>query len=174
MAVKIMQKKHLSYEKAKSYIENVISEKINPAIVGVNTGSAVIDAVINRRLAICAEKKIEVKCLIDTQFVSDNDIDVSILLSNLLDNAIRGCENSDNPEIDLNVKRKKVFTYITVKNSISESVLKKNPDLKTSKPDKAGHGFGISSIKDIAKKYDGSAEFNEKNGNFLAEIWLNL
>lgn len=44
-------------EKAKSYIETVINEKINPAVVGVNTGSVVIDAVINRRLEICAEKK---------------------------------------------------------------------------------------------------------------------
>lgn len=33
-------------EKAKSYIESVINEKINPAVVGVNTGSAVVDAVI--------------------------------------------------------------------------------------------------------------------------------
>lgn len=161
-------------EKAKSYIENVINEKINPAVVGVNTGSAVIDAVINRRLAICAEKRIEVKCLIDTQFVSDNDIDVSILLSNLLDNAIKGCENSEDPEIELIIRNKKSLTYITVKNSISGSVLKNNPDLKTSKPDKTVHGFGIKSINNIAKKYDGSADFNEENGKFLAEVWLNL
>lgn len=162
------------HEKAKSYIENVINEKINPAVVGVNTGSAVIDAVINRRLAICAEKKIEVKCLIDTQFVSENDIDVSILLSNLLDNAIMGCTNSEDPEIELFIGKKKSFTYITVKNSIFGSVLKNNPDLKTSKTDKTVHGFGIKSINNIAKKYDGSADFKEENGKFLAEIWLNL
>lgn len=162
------------HEKAKSYIENVINEKINSAVIGVNTGSAVIDAVINRRLAICAEKKIEVKCLIDMQFVSENDIDVSILLSNLLDNAIMGCTNSEDPEIELFIGKKKSFTYITVKNSIFGSVLKNNPDLKTSKPDKTVHGFGIKSINNIAKKYDGSADFKEESGKFLVEIWVNL
>jgi len=161
-------------EKAKTYIESVINEKINPTIVGVNTGSAVVDAVINRRLAICAENGIEVKCLIDTQFVSEYDIDVSILLSNLLDNAIRGCEGSVSPEIELVIRSKKSLTYITVKNSISESVLKNNPDLKTGKPDKSSHGFGIKSVKNIARKYEGSADFKEESNKFLAEIWLKL
>lgn len=161
-------------EKAKSYIESVINEKINPTVVGVNTGSAVIDAVINRRLEICAENNIIIKCLIDTQFVADNDIDISILLSNLLDNAIRGCSGSENPVIELAVRGKKTFTYITVRNSISKSVLKSNPQLQTSKSDRSLHGFGIKSVKNIARKYGGSAEFKEENGTFLAEIWLNL
>ncbi len=162
------------HEKAKSYIESVINEKINPTVVGVNTGSTVVDAVINRRLAICAENRIEVKCLIDTQFVSEYDIDVSILLSNLLDNAIEGCDGSLSPEIELAIRSKKSFTYISVKNSISKSVLENNPGLITVKPDKSLHGFGIKSVKNIAKKYEGSAEFKEENGMFKVEIWLNL
>lgn len=161
-------------EKAKAYIENVINEKINPAIVGVNTGSVVVDAVINRRLEICAANKIIVKCLIDTQFVSEYDIDISILLSNLLDNAIRGCEGSDSPEIELMIRSKKPFIYITVRNSIFKSVLKSNPDLKTNKSDCSLHGFGIKSVRNIAKTYGGSVDFKEENGTFLAEIWLNL
>lgn len=161
-------------EKAKSYIESVINEKINPAVVGVNTGSAVIDAVINRRLEVCVEKNIEMKCLIDTQFVSDNDVDVSILLSNLLDNAIEGCSDTDFPQIELIVKRKKSLTYITVRNSIAGSVLDENPKLKTSKKDKSAHGYGIRSIKNIAEKYNGSVDFLEENGYFSTEIWLEL
>lgn len=161
-------------EKAKSYIESVINEKINPAVVGVNTGSAVIDAVINRRLEVCAEKSIEMKCLIDTQFVSDNDVDVSILLSNLLDNAIEGCSNTDFPQIELIIKKKKSLTYIRVKNSIAGSVLDENPKLKTSKKDRSAHGYGIRSMNNIAEKYNGSVGFLEENGKFITEIWLEL
>lgn len=161
-------------EKAKSYIESVINEKINPAVVGVNTGSAVIDAVINRRLEICAEKNIELKCLIDTQFVSENDVDVSILLSNLLDNAIEGCSCDDIPQIELVVKKKKSLTYIMVKNSIARSVLDENPKLKTGKKDKSSHGYGIRSIRNIAQKYKGSVNFLEENGCFITEVWLEL
>lgn len=161
-------------EKAKSYIESVIDEKINPAVAGVNTGSAVIDAVINRRLEVCAEKNIAMKCLIDTQFASRNDIDMSILLSNLLDNAIEGCAGTDFRQIELFTVTNKSMTYITVKNSIAGSVLKENPDLITSKKDGSAHGYGIRSIKNIAEKYNGIVEFSEEKSIFITEIWLRM
>lgn len=158
-------------QEAKEYIENVINEKINPASSVINTGSAVIDAAINNKITACANKGIEIKCLIDTQFVGVKDMDISILLSNLLDNAINGCDISE-PKIDLSIKSQKSFIYIIVKNKISTSVLNDNPNLITKKEDKNNHGFGIKSIKNIAKKYDGSVEFDEKNGYFIAEVWL--
>lgn len=158
---------------AKAYIERIVEEKINSSNVGVNTGSAVIDAVINGKITLCNSKGIKMKCSIDTQFESTYDIDISILLSNLLDNAIIGCDPA-NPYIELVVSHKKSLTFITVKNSISASVLSNNPDLKTDKSDKNEHGYGIRSIKDIAKKYDGSVEFKEENGNFISEIWLKM
>lgn len=158
---------------AKAYIERIVNEKINSSNVGVNTGSAVIDAVINNKITLCNSKGIKMKCAIDTQFESINDIDISILLSNLLDNAIIGC-NLDNPYIELIISHKKSLTFISVKNSITGSVLTNNPDLKTNKPNKKEHGYGIKSIKDIADKYEGSVDFREENGNFISEIWLKM
>lgn len=159
-------------EEAKSYIESVLNEKIAPAGMVVNTGSAVVDAVINNKISLCSGKGIGIKCIIDTQFGSSNDIDISILLSNLLDNAINGCDNS-NPHIELVISKVKSMTYIAVKNSIAESVQLNNPDLKTDKHNKSEHGFGVKSIKQIADKYDGCIEFKEENGVFIAEVWLN-
>ena len=159
-------------EKAKSYIESVLNEKIAHAGAVVNTGSEVVDAVINNKISLCSEKGISVKCVIDTQFESSNDVDISILLSNLLDNAINGCDLSA-PHIELVISKVKSMIYIAVKNSIAESILLNNPDFKTSKKDKSEHGFGIKSIKQIAHKYDGSIEFKEENGMFIAEVWLN-
>ena len=158
---------------AKAYIERIVDEKINSSNVGVNTGSAVIDAVINNKIAHCNSKGIKMKCAIDTQFESINDIDISILLSNLLDNALIGCD-PDNPYIELIISHKKSLTFISVKNSITSSVLTSNPDLKTDKPNQKEHGYGIRSIKDIANKYEGSVDFREENGNFIAEVWLKM
>lgn len=159
-------------EEAKSYIESVLDEKIAPAGMVVNTGSAVVDAVINNKISLCSENGISAKCIIDTQFEGSNDVDISILLSNLLDNAINGCDKS-NPHIELVISKVKSMTYIAVKNSIAESVLLNNPDLKTDKHNKSEHGFGVKSIRQIADKYDGSIEFKEENGVFIAEVWLN-
>jgi len=158
---------------AKAYIEKIVDEKINSSSVGVTTGSAVIDAVINNKIALCNSKEIKMKCAIDTQFDRTNDIDISILLSNLLDNAIRGCDKSK-PYIELIIGHNKSMTYVVVKNNISASVLTDNPNLETDKDNKAEHGYGIRSIKDIAKKYDGSVEFSEEDGKFIAEIWLKM
>lgn len=158
-------------KEAKEYIESVIHDKINPAAAGINTGSAVVDAAITNKIVLCAKNGIEMKCLIDIQFIGINDMDISILLSNLLDNAINGCDMSE-PKIELVIKTKKSFTYITVKNKISASVLAGNPNLITKKEDKKEHGFGIKSIQNIAKKYEGSAEFSEQEGYFIAEVWV--
>lgn len=161
-------------EKAKEYIESVIDKKISTTVAGVDTGSAIVDAVINDNLARCAEIGITTKCLIDTQFVSENDVDVSILLSNLLDNAIEGCSNADRPVIEITMETKKSLTQISVSNSISESVLENNPDLETSNSDKSLHGFGIKSVKSIVRSHNGRIDFMENNGKFIVEIWLNL
>lgn len=110
--------------------------------------------------------------MIDSQFRNISDMDISILLSNILDNAINGCIGADSPEMELIIGTRKSFTYIIVKNSIPSSVLLKNPNLETTSKDRSIHGFGIMSIKKIAEKYSGSVDFREENNTFITEIWL--
>lgn len=159
-------------EDAKAYIEKVIDEKVDRASYGIDTGNVVVDAVVNSRIAVCLENHIEIKCMIDSNFQGVNDIDMSVLLSNVLDNAISGCADAEVPQVSLTIGVRKAFTYIIVENSIRESVLAKNPMLETDKEDKAAHGFGIMSIRKIADKYKGSVEWKENKQFFIVEIWL--
>lgn len=159
-------------EETKAYIENIIHEKVDRTAYGVDTGDVVIDAVINNRIAICLREHIEIKCMIDSSMKAIDHTDMSVLLSNVLDNAIRGCRHAEEPEITLTIGNRKAFTYIIVKNSIAESVLDRNPDLETDKDDRSAHGFGIMSIRKVAEKYNGSVEFHEEENLFIAEIWL--
>ena len=157
---------------AQKYIEQIINEKINSTVSGINTGSTVIDAVINRKISLCADRKIEFKCLIDTSLGDINEIDLSILLSNLLDNAITGCSYMKYPFIELKIGKRKAYTVIIVKNTINRSVLENNPELRTIQKNKSVHGFGIGSIRKIAEKYNGNVDFYEEDDFFIAEIWL--
>lgn len=159
-------------EETKAYIENIIHEKVDRTAYGVDTGDVVIDAVINNRIAICLREHIEIKCMIDSGMKAVDHTDMSVLLSNVLDNAIQGCRHVEKPEIELTIGNRKAFTYIIVKNRIAESVLCKNPDLETDKEDKSAHGFGIMSIRKVAEKYNGSVEFREEENLFITEIWL--
>lgn len=159
-------------EAARTYLENVLNEQVNQAVVGIDTDNAVVDAVINHRIAVCRQKRIEMKCMIDANSWTAADTDMSVLLSNLLDNAINGCKGVSAPQIELIIGTRKAFTYIVVKNSIAASVLEKNPELQTDKEDWKTHGFGVLSIREVAKKYGGSVEFREEQGTFIAEVWL--
>lgn len=112
------------------------------------------------------------KCMIDANTWAVTDTDMSVLLSNLLDNAIRGCRGVKNPRIELIIGTRKAFTYIVVKNSIAASVLERNPKLSTDKENQTMHGFGVLSVRRVAEKYKGSVEFREEKNMFVAEVWL--
>lgn len=159
-------------EAARTYIENVLDEQVNRTVVGIDTDNVVVDAVINHCIAVCQQEQIEMKCMIDANSWTAADTDMSVLLSNLLDNAINGCRGVPNPYIELVIGTKKTFTYLVVKNSIVSPVLEKNPKLRTDKEDQAMHGFGVLSIRRIAEKYGGSVEFREEKDTFIAEVWL--
>lgn len=161
-------------EEARLYLETVLKEKLPATTVGVQTGVVAVDSVINTKISICREKGILVKATLNTEFQEIDEMDMSILLSNLLDNAINGCKNSDEPRIDLEISRKRAYIQVIVKNSISKSVLSENPDLKTTMPEKSTHGYGIASIRKICSKYDGTVTFREEDKLFVAEIWLSI
>ena len=161
-------------EEAKMYLETILKEKLPLTFAGVQTGVVAVDSVINMKLSICREKGIAVKVIINTEFQEIDEMDMSILLANLLDNAINGCKNSDEPRINLEIARKKSYIRIIVKNSILDSVLSDNPDLNTTKAEKSMHGYGIASIRNISSKYDGTVNFSEEEKMFIAEIWLHI
>lgn len=161
-----------SPEEAKMYLETVLKEKLPPASAGIQTGVLVVDSVINIKFSACREKGICVKAVLNTEFKEIEEMDMGILLSNLLDNAINGCRNADDPHIELEISRKKAYIGIIVKNSIPKSVLSDNPGLNTTKNEKSMHGYGIASIRQISHKYNGTVNFREDGGMFIVEIWL--
>lgn len=159
-------------DKAQNYLEELVKVKIEPLGGGANTGSIIVDAVINNALSACRKNNIETKFLIDSRFDGIGETDISVLLSNALDNAIKGCEGAKAPCIELVIGARMAFTYIIVRNTIPRSVLENDPELATTYADKEHHGYGIGSMRHIAEKYNGSIEFKENGGMFITEIWL--
>ena len=159
-------------QKAREFLEEILAEKLNPAQSGVNTGNSVIDATLTEKQKLCVLKNIELKMQLDKEIGSISEIDLGVILANLFDNAISACEKTGSPQIGFSMKRVKGYLRIKIKNTIEESVLENNPELATSDPDKENHGLGISSIRSLAEKYDGSVTFSEKENFFLAVVIL--
>ena len=98
------------------------------------------------------------KCI---DFVSYDDL--SILFGNLIDNAVESAEKmAVNPFIELSVfcRENTNMTIITLIDSCRVNPIDKNGNLlPTKKPNPQFHGFGMRSIENIVKKYNGEMTF---------------
>ncbi|MDF2951396.1 MAG: Histidine kinase, gyrase and HSP90-like ATPase [Anaerocolumna sp.] len=159
-------------EEAKSYLESLLNNKMTFGNQVVFTDSDVLNAVLNSKISLCKQQGISVKYQVSGNVSAIAELDLSILLGNLLDNAIEACLNTDDRKIDLKIYEDRNYLIINIDNSIKESVLSKNPQLISTKEDKLKHGFGTLSIKDIVNQYNGMVNYYEENGHFISDIWL--
>jgi len=159
-------------DEAKKYLTDIVDEKLTPEISYIYTSNSAVNAIINAKLNKCKQLGIETHYdIVDN--IEIDDIDISILLANLFDNSIEACtHNTSKSIISLTITYEKAYLNIIIKNTIDKPVLKDNPNLHTTKKDKTKHGYGLKTIDDIVKKYDGIKRYYEKGNFFYADIWL--
>lgn len=135
--------------------------------------SRMVNAVINQKAALCKKNKISLEVQITGEFHWENESNIAILLSNLLDNAIEAEIQQENKrEIRLKMFIYKEMINIIVENYILKSVLGENPELKTTKKEKRGHGIGIESVKELVRREEGDLEIFEENNYFISHILI--
>lgn len=159
-------------EEAKIYAGEILN-KLNRMYTYVNVGNALLSYIMNHKLSEAKEKELEIKAEIENlPFTYMDSVDFSALLNNILDNAIRGAAASKERKIEVQIYQQNGMDIVTVKNSIDESVLDKNPTLVSTKKE-AGHGYGMKQIKGIVEKYDGMMDVYEKKQMFVVSVMLN-
>lgn len=162
------------YNKAKSYMKNLIGQEIDTIETFVVTNSQTLSALLNIKLDICNKRKIKWNVEITSDLNNISDLDISIIIGNLLDNAIEASGKiKKEPLIDIEIFDDKQYVSINIKNKIENSVLSSNPNLFTTKKDKTSHGIGLLSVKEIVKKYNGIYKISEENNTFIVNIMLN-
>ena len=158
-------------KEARDYAGEIL-DKLNKMYTYVNVGNSLLNYIINNKLSRAKERGMEIKAEIENLAFDDMDsVDFSALLNNLLDNAILGASESQDKKLEVQIMAKKGFDIITVKNSIDESVLAKNPEFVSTK-EEPGHGYGMKQIRSIVEKYQGSIDIYEKNNMFIVSIML--
>ncbi|MEY8676108.1 GHKL domain-containing protein [Thomasclavelia cocleata] len=163
--------KEKEYLKIMKIVESRMQE-VQEVTTTINSNNNIINAIINYKMMIANSKNIKVNYEINVsgkEYMKDYHLNE--LLSNLLDNAIDNCSKND-PKIEVFIEED-VFLYLEVINKINDSVLNKNPDLRTSKLG-GNHGHGIKSVKRIVNEYRGSVKFFEKDNKFHASIIIPL
>lgn len=158
---------------ALEYAKQFKERKVNTILSQVQCSSTMLNAVVNAKFNDAQSKGIDTSLRLVVQIPHDLEFDLSIMLSNLLYNAIEACEkNPSNAQILLTISEEAGYYRIVVRNTIAASVLKKNQELKTEKADKKLHGWGLRSVTDLVSKRNGLIDFYEKEGMFYVDILL--
>lgn len=134
----------------------------------------VVNYIINSKSKICSDRHIKIYIYIANEIPEFSDLDLCVLLGNALDNAIEGVSGDGNNEIYLELRNVDNFFMISVKNTITNSVLEYNPNLISTKNEKEVHGLGILSMKEVVQKYNGSIEFYESDNKFCCDMLLDI
>ena len=123
----------------------------------INSGNPAVDAVLQSKLAIAESKGITLDYSVKISDKINVDLlELGVLLGNALDNAIEaaeGLKNSTDKTIFASIITMGGRIVISVENPVEAQVDTKH--IGTAKSDKLNHGYGLKSIKTIAKKYNG-------------------
>lgn len=159
--------------KVKEYINDFIkSNKISEEYS--KSGNVIIDSILNYKLQEAIDKEIEInlKIKIPPQ-LNILPFDLSIILGNILDNAIEAASKSINEkQIRLNIYVKGSSLYIHITNTFDGIVIAEDKKYKTTKTDKLNHGLGLLSVINTLEKYDGGMDISYTECLFSIKILI--
>ena len=157
-------------ERALKYIEELDYGVMNTDTL-LKTGNVSVDIILSAKIAKAKSKGINVTVKAN---LPDNlnitDVELSIVIGNLLDNAIEACTASTDKEpfIRVYLVMKSNMLYFSMLNSSGDK-LKKDGSLFNSK--KGGfHGFGLRRAESIIEKHGGWIKYNSEDGAFSSEF----
>lgn len=114
-----------------------------------------------------------IKNVFEEKFDINTYRDITKLLGVFLDNAIEAAKEGEPKEVELEIKNKDKYILITISNTFSRNIDVSQVGKKGFSTKGAGHGFGLSIVKDIAKNNSNIETFNDiYNNKFKQTIMI--
>ncbi len=141
----------------------------------VYTNNPVLNAIVNVEIEKATSSGIDFSVDISDTLSKLPSADTISLIGNLCDNAIEYLvtQPKELREMKLHIRSHLNFYIITCSNRISSSVLESNPELSTTKVDKANHGKGLSIMRKIAESHNGNVNYVEEDGYLSVSVVVN-
>ena len=161
---------------AKEYLSNLIRCEKRLRCIYSQTGNIVIDSIINYKLSTVKDEitDMDIDITVPTE-LSMPMTDLSIILSNLLDNALTALKNTTTRKsLKIQIVFQKDMLAITISNTFNGETHYLNGELVTSKSDNVKHGFGLKNVQSIADKYDGLVNIKHDSTLFTVDLLLYL
>ena len=151
-------------EEAVSYMEDMddMAEKMS---FPCSTNNPVVDILVGNKLGIAKSMGIDADCSLLLPYPCDiKDIDICIVLSNALDNAIHAVKS-----LDAGIEK-----YICVSGRIQGDFLMLEVENSFHGKDTFKKGTGLSNVKKVSEKYGGAMSIETQENKFVLHVLLIL
>ena len=164
------------YEEMNAYLRKVYKELLKTG-KAVKTSKPAINALLAAKMAEAEAKEIEflIEVKSDLKDLNIEDWELCKVLSNLIDNAVKALEDSENEEKEIRINITETPTHYIfsvedngpeIPESLRESIFKKG--FTTKKED--GHGMGLSIVSEIVSKNKGGIELNSNQDETIFTV----
>lgn len=154
------------YDDAILYIDE-ITKNIDPVQEFVKTGNNDIDCIMNYKLSIAKDMGAEfsVKITLPDE-LNVNSFDLTVILGNLLDNALNSLLNAENKILKIDINYSVGMIVIQIKNTVGK---------KEERGNEHEHGYGLISVRSSLEKYRGTLHNEVIDNYYVAKaIFYNI
>ncbi len=156
-------------QRAMEYIAE-LDRKLMELDTLLKTGNVALDAIFSAKLtqAKAAGIVVTVKAVVPDA-LSLSDVELSIVLGNLLDNAIEAAKNAPGERfIRIYMGMKGKMLYFSMLNTAGEKKKKQGGLFASAKA--GAHGFGLMRAEAVLQKHGGWCKYNSEDGAFTSEF----
>lgn len=143
-----------------------LNRKLNIYDSVIKTGNKTFDVVLSEKSFFCEKHDIKLTVIADTSRLGFlTDMEIYSLFTNIMDNALEAVSRLEEGKrtISLSVKCSDDFLVVHEENFFSDIRWGEDGQIRTSKPDRINHGYGLVSIRRIAEKYGGTMSVSAKD-----------
>lgn len=163
-----------NFSEVESYVSELFRERGELVKAHVDTGNRLADYFISETIEqLRQSERFEYQIIghFPSQVCID-DMDLSVLLANALDNAREALEQVKGRRIlIIEIRNYQNRLFVTIENTVGDGMGKVDG---TSKKNKREHGFGMSNMRQVADKYGGTLQYHieERGGDrrFVLDI----
>ena len=159
----------------KEYISKIYKDLDSKTIVNVSSNK-IINLILSKYIVLCNKQGIYLSYELQTANLSYiDDSELSIILNNIMDNAVEAASQSEEKQIEFSIRHINNMDLLSVINSCDTPPNVKGNRLITTKKDSNGHGFGTKIIKKHAALNNATYEwsYNKEEKQFHTNIIFN-
>lgn len=151
-----------------TYIHSLQSKQTERILL-VNTHHAALDALLNQRALVAKNRKIDIQFSVnDLSPIKIDMVDLTVIISNTLDNAIEACEKL--PETDRQIYVQALLEedelFYAVRNKSLPVNMITNQLPASTKENPSFHGYGLQNVHTTLEKYHTLYAMDYENGWF--------